>query len=631
MEAIRQATRLGVTPHCVLLSSGVMAEADYVGALAAYLGLGICGPHEAVRLAVPDDEPVSAPTLARYTAPPGAGAGSGIVVLDGTAHRPTKLAQLVATRALGATRFALATPATMRAAVLRCRAEALAEGAAGGLYRKNPAMSASSGLSYAQILGLAVIAGLEIGGFLVVPGAAVIALTALLTLPFLIIVVSRVVAFAALIRAPVARTPLAGPRRPPPDPAGDRDPAHYTVLCPLYCEAAMLPQLVGALLRLDYPVARLEILLLLEAVDGETRRAAANMTLPAHFRVVIVPDRGPRTKPKALDYGLQFARGDYVVVYDAEDIPEPDQLRKALARFRAGGDDLACVQARLMIHNPRDGWLARQFAIEYLALFDALLPTFERLGLALPLGGTSNHFPVEVLRRVGGWDPHNMTEDADLGVRLARYGYRSRMLASTTYEEAPARFGEWLKQRTRWLKGWFQTYIVHTRRPIRLLRDLGLWGFIGFHAIIGGLILSALVHPVFYGLIVWAHFNGGWLAWPETTAGFALWSVALINIVVGYLAAITLGFAAAARRGRWRLALRALLIPPYWLLISLAAYRALFQLFTAPFMWEKTAHGACGPLHDEHGHAIALAGHRRQADGRSRQVSRKHHGSGGPG
>ena len=188
-----------------------------------------------------------------------------------------------------------------------------------------------------------------------------------------------------------------------------------------------------------------------------------------------MPDLQPRTKPKALNYALPLARGEYVVIYDAEDRPEPGHLRQALRAFRAGPSNLAAVQARLNLYNTnlyntKENWLTRQFTIEYCALFDGLLPALDRLRLPIPLGGTSNHFRASALRWLMAWDPFNVTEDADLGIRLARYGYRCRMLGSTTYEEAPARPMSWLKQRTRWLKGYMQTWRVHMNHPGALWR-----------------------------------------------------------------------------------------------------------------------------------------------------------------
>jgi hypothetical protein len=229
--------------------------------------------------------------------------------------------------------------------------------------------------------------------------------------------------------------------------------------------------------------------------------------------------------------------------------------------------------------------------VEYSALFDAILPAIARLGLPVPLGGTSNHLRRETLLAVGGWDPFNVTEDADLGFRLARRGWRTAMLASTTWEEAPASFHSWLRQRTRWLKGWMQTYLVHTRRPFRLVADLGLRGALGLHALMGGLVLAALAHPLLYVLLAYQAVTGRLLAPATTPLEAALWAAAWINLTAGYVASIVVGAASALRRREPGLALSALLMPLCWLLISAAAYRALYQLLTDPYHWEKTEHG----------------------------------------
>jgi cellulose synthase/poly-beta-1,6-N-acetylglucosamine synthase-like glycosyltransferase len=228
----------------------------------------------------------------------------------------------------------------------------------------------------------------------------------------------------------------------------------YIIIAPLHREATLVAKLAVALARIDYPPEKLDIKLVLEEDDHETRAAAERLKLMAPFETIVVPPAHPRTKPKALASALPFARGSFGVVYDAEDEPEPDQLRKALAAFSSDPSRLACVQARLAIDNANDGWLCRHFAAEYAGQFDLFLPALARLRLPLPLGGTSNHFRMDALREVGGWDPFNVTEDADLGIRLARFGFRSGVIESATWEEAPVTLRQWLPQRTRWFKGW---------------------------------------------------------------------------------------------------------------------------------------------------------------------------------
>ena len=373
--------------------------------------------------------------------------------------------------------------------------------------------------------------------------------------------------------------------------SGEEDLPFYSILVPVFREWQVVGELVEALDRLDWPRDRLDILFVTEAPDEETRQALERSLRPQTMRIIVVPPGEPQTKPRALMYALPEARGAYVVVFDAEDEPEPDQLRLAYARFRDGGQKVGCVQARLNIYNVHESWLARQFTLEYTALFDAILPALQALGLPVPLGGTSNHFRREVLENCGGWDPYNVTEDADLGIRLARLGWQVEVLPSTTWEEAPAQFGVWFRQRTRWLKGWMQTCLVHLRRPGALWRELGPRAFLGFVILLGGLILSALVHPLVYGVAAWSLWTGNW-AWllPGAEGAGVAWSLGVFNLAAAYVFGAGLAALAVRRRGFAGLARHAVLIPVYWLLISAAAYGALAGLIFRPYRWQKTDH-----------------------------------------
>ena len=465
-------------------------------------------------------------------------------------------------------------------------AAAAIEQATVGLWVGRPSLSAREPPARWQIVVLSTLIGGLAGVAIASPEAAAFLLTLLLAVPFLCVVALRTVATVEILRAPVNPDVLpAVPRIP--------DPALpiYSLLVPLFDEADVLPRLLKALGALDYPSDRLDILLILEEADPATRAAILSVRLPSQYRVIVVPDVQPRTKPKALNYALAQARGSFVVVYDAEDIPEPGQLRGALAVFARSGPELACLQARLNIDRPDASLLTRQFTLEYSALFDALLPALERLALPVPLGGTSNHFRADVLRRIGAWDPFNMTEDADLGIRLARLGYRTETFASTTWEEAPADLGNWLRQRTRWLKGWMQTYLVHTRHPRRLLRDLGARGHLGFHVLMGGILLSVLAYPVSCGLLAVGIWQERLFAAPDSDFEGWLWWIAAINLGLGVGSSMLVAALAVVRRQRAWLAPWVLLMPVYWLLISLAGYRALVQLVRQPFLWEKTRHG----------------------------------------
>ena len=411
----------------------------------------------------------------------------------------------------------------------------------------------------------------------------VFVLAAVLVLPFFCVVILRT---AALWHK---ATGLATPLKAENIDIDNRRLPRYTLLIPLYDEVDIIADLVSALEAIDYPQDKLQILLILEESDPTTRRAIEGHRLPPHMSTVVVPSGEPRTKPRALNYALRRATGDLVVVYDAEDVPEPNQLRLA-ARLLTAKPRLACVQARLNVLNANETFLTRQFAIEYTVLFDCLLPTLQRLKLPVPLGGTSNHFSRAVLEEVGAWDPFNVTEDADLGIRLARAGWDVQVLSSTTWEEAPPNFASWRNQRTRWLKGWMQTYLVHTRQPLKTARDLGWFPFFGLQVLMGGLILSALVHPWFYAVLAWELTYGPLISFEHDALSSAVKWIGLINLALGYVSGVALGCVAVAGRDRLELAGWAIMMPFYWLLISLAAYRALLQLVLAPYRWEKTQH-----------------------------------------
>jgi len=363
----------------------------------------------------------------------------------------------------------------------------------------------------------------------------------------------------------------------------------YTILVPAYREPEVIPFLVKALRNLDYPLNRLDVIFLLEEDDRETRRAVEDASPPASWRVITVPDSVPKTKPKACNYGLLFARGKYLVIYDAEDIPEPDQLKKAVIAFKLHPENYICFQAALNFFNRDENFLTKMFTLEYSYWFDYMLPGLHRLEMIIPLGGTSNHFETRKLVEIGAWDPFNVTEDADLGVRAYERGYKVGVINSTTYEEANSKLGNWIRQRSRWIKGYMQTWLVHTRHPVRLYRRLGFKGFVSFHLLIGGTPFIFLVNP-----ILWLIF----LYWLITkTFAFELFFPpvvlysALFNLLFGNFLAIYLSMLAVFKRKYYRLLPYALLNPAYWMLHSIAAYKALYELFTKPFYWQKTQHG----------------------------------------
>lgn len=376
---------------------------------------------------------------------------------------------------------------------------------------------------------------------------------------------------------------------PAPAPVAEEDLPLYTILVPLYREANVLPSLVASLTALDYPNEKLDIKLIVEADDRQTRRALRALDLKSFFHIVVVPPSNPRTKPKACNYALRFARGEFTVIFDAEDRPEPDQLRKAVASFRAGPANVGCLQARLNFYNRDENWLTRLFTLDYALWFDFLLPGLDALRVPMPLGGTSNHFRTTVLRAIHGWDSFNVTEDADLGVRLARLGHRATTLDSTTYEEATSHLGDWMKQRSRWLKGYMQTWLVHMRDPVALWRRAGTRGFFAFQLFIGGTFVSSLANPLMWAIFLISHFTG--IAIFTGPFGEALARASLFSLIAGNALFVYLAMLGPYRRGWLKLAPYGLTAPLYWLLISAAAWRALWQLVRRPFHWEKTRHG----------------------------------------
>ncbi|KAB2847829.1 MAG: glycosyltransferase [Hyphomicrobiaceae bacterium] len=566
-RAMRLAEAQGVAPHETLLANGWVHADAYARALANHLGV----------------EPVlSAKGLATGDEIFGqrAGQDSTLLVVNAIRLRPGTIASTIGRLT---SPIALASPREMREARFAATRGQITRRAVYGLLRRTPQLSAARRMRTWQSVALLSIAGLMIGAHAIAADIAVAAWTALLTLPFFAVVLLRLLAMLETLRS--------GQRAAPVTARPDRDLPVYTVLVPLFRETGVLQPLIASLMRLDYPRAKLDIKLVLEEGDASMIEAAGALELPGMFDVIVVPASLPQTKPKALNYALAFAQGDFIVVFDAEDEPDPRQLRQAIAAFDKGGRDLGCLQASLNIYNKRDGWLTRQFTIEYSAQFDCLLPALEKLSLPLPLGGTSNHFRREALADCGAWDPHNVTEDADLGIRLARRGWRTGTIASTTWEEAPVSLLAWLRQRTRWLKGWMQTYAVHTRSPRALHRELGWRGAFAVHALLGGLVLSTLVHPLFYVLLAAEIVSGSILGRPDSLMGAGFWHLSIANLALGFSVAMLTGVIAIRRRGMNSLLPWVLTMPLYWLLISLAAYRAAWQLARDPFRWEKTDHG----------------------------------------
>lgn len=460
-----------------------------------------------------------------------------------------------------------------------------ADNAADGLARKNPALSARVVLSTGQKVGfiLALVAILVCA--LLWPVATLMTSIGIASVVFL---ASTVFKFAVSLRGSrydlverVDRDAL--------DALTDAELPIYTVLVPVFREARIVGRLVENLGRLDYPAEKLEVLILVEEEDDETRDAIAASDPPENFTVVTIPRGQPQTKPRACNVGLDVARGEYLVIYDAEDAPEPDQLKKTVIAFSRSPESTVVMQAALNYFNARENVLTRLFSLEYSYWFDYMLAGLYVSDLPIPLGGTSNHFRTSALRTLGGWDPYNVTEDADLGIRASALGYRVGVVDSTTMEEATSRMGIFIGQRSRWIKGYMQTALVHARQPIRLVREIGMRRFVAFALLIAGTPLTFLGVIPFTLLTLASYF----VPWNEIGLSFppVVWAICLVNFLAGNALMVYLNMMGPYKRGTFWLVGWALLNPLFWILHSLASYKALWQLITKPHYWEKTEHG----------------------------------------
>lgn len=477
-----------------------------------------------------------------------------------------------------ARRICLVPHSVLRGHFVRSSRRALLVGARQALARRWPFATAQLELTRLARIGFVMGLVLLFVLILLVPFAGQLWL---LPITVLVLVAPAVLRLMASLHALRSKLPDLARKRP-----NDGELPVYSVLIPLRDEAHMLTQLHDAMCALDYPPEKLDIIFVVEDRSQATLYAASHWPDDPRFSVVAVPDAAPRTKPKALDFALPLCRGEFVVVFDAEDRPDPDQLWRAALRFR-DEPDLQCLQAQLSIDNGDESWLAGLFAGEYAGQFGVLLPALAHWRLPMPLGGTSNHFRIEALRRLGGWDAFNVTEDADIGIRLARLGLRADVLASRTLEEAPVELRSWLSQRSRWMKGWMQTFIVHNRNPGQLLAQMGWRGMLVFELTVLSMIVSPLLHSALLLIMITLTLLGQ----PVLPALSWSWSGLYFGVLLaGYGASVGLTLVGLHRQRRYRLFTLQLLLPFYWLLMGLATLRALHELIERPFYWAKTAH-----------------------------------------
>lgn len=370
----------------------------------------------------------------------------------------------------------------------------------------------------------------------------------------------------------------------------DKELPIYSIIIPLYQEAGVIEQLLRSLSHLDYPKEKLDIKLILETDDHSTFNAIVEAKPSALYEIIKVPKsivKSPKTKPRACNYALPYCRGELLVIFDAEDVPDPNQLKAAVAQFQRSSNETICLQSRLTFFNFNENFITRMFTLEYAVWFDFFLPGLHKFKAPIPLGGTSNHFKLDELKKIGGWDAYNVTEDADLGLRIFQTGLHVEMLNSRTLEEAPTTISAWIKQRSRWIKGHTITYFIHMRSPIKLLKKMGLVNFLIFQMFFGVTQATFLISPILI-IVSLTNFLGlganiFWMNSLTDASGFLLLFASATHII------FALG--GTVRQKKWSLIIFTILQPVYWLLHSVAAIRAFYQIFFDPHRWEKTTHG----------------------------------------
>jgi cellulose synthase/poly-beta-1,6-N-acetylglucosamine synthase-like glycosyltransferase len=583
--ALRVQARAGGRVGELLVHAGAAAERDVAVALAEQAGL----PFADAAVVHPDPQAVALipePLARRLRVVPILAGREAIDIAAAEVLSEDEVDELAAA-ARRDVRMLFAAPRALEALSRRVHGAEQAAAARTALLARFPGESAAQVLSGPQRWVLGAVAIALVVGLLLAPGSTAAIALGIAAVAVALITAARLwLGFSMLGRSAaieISPADLAA--------ADERALPTYTVLVPLLREGAMVPRLLAALAALDYPRHRLDVRLLVETDDAETLAAVRRAELPPHVTLVEVPLGAPRTKPRALAYGLLHARGERLVVFDAEDRPEPDQLRKAAAAFERLPRRVACLQARLATYNGDRSVLTRWFAADYAVQFDLLLPALAARGAPVPLGGTSNHFVTERLHEVGGWDPFNVTEDADLGVRMHKAGLRTAMLDSVTLEEAPVDPGAWVRQRSRWSKGHLQTLLVQTRHPARLVARLGVRGTLGFLATVGS-VLVPLAAPAFW-LLTTLYFLST-PEWLEEVFSGPVYHVAGVALFAGTIGALLLSVGGVLQRGLFGSVRHALLVPLAWGLVSFAAWRGLAQLPARAHEWEKTEHGAAG-------------------------------------
>ncbi len=370
----------------------------------------------------------------------------------------------------------------------------------------------------------------------------------------------------------------------------------YTIMLPLYREEKIvISTLVKNIENIKYCKNKLKVLILIENHDQQTINFLAETILPNNFEIITVPPGYPQTKARACNYGLQFVQSQYLVIYDAEDRPDALQLRKSVDYFNAYAEKqkknkfsasrLVCLQAYLNFFNEDESIITKLFSLEYFYWFNYIISSLSYCKALIPLGGTSNHFKVDFLKQIGGWDSYNVTEDADLGVRIVQNGGIVQVLQSYTMEEAPITVKAWLNQRSRWIKGYIQTFLVHMRQPFKIKQNLGsIFNIQLFLNIIGGTAILPVLNCL--QLIIWV-FWGNYDVYYISYLAFGLWYTGVLWVL----------YCIQIKLKKFRI-IPLLLVIFYYILYIIAGIMALYSLIKKPHSWNKTDHGSSKSYYD---------------------------------
>ena len=584
--ALVSQARLGDQLGRILTHAGVLSEDAIAGVLSEQFELELLDLADADPMIGDADAVLPEAVAMRHRVVPLERPGRDGALRIAMSDPADKIARSVVAEHVGRpVEAVLVTERTIDELLQKLYAERFVDGAIAALQAARPEECANEVLTRPQRLILIGVALLVVLGLVTIPIVTIIALNVIASFFYITFSGYKLwLSYDSLSHdnlIPVSQAEI--------DALDDRTLPVITILMPLYREGAVLPKLMESIAALDYPATRLDVKLVMEEDDDETAEAIAMLDLPPHFKRMIVPYALPMTKPKACNYGLAHARGELTVIYDAEDRPDPDQLKKVVVAFHKADPSTVCVQCKLNYYNREQNLLTRWFTTEYSMWFDIMLPGLDAQDAPIPLGGTSNHFLTSELVSLGAWDPFNVAEDADLGIRLNRAGWRTAMVDSTTYEEANSDLPNWIRQRSRWVKGYLQTWLVHMRHPVRLARQLGLRNFVSFNIMVGGTPLVFLLNPLYWGLTtLWLLTEAHVLreVFPSYIYFVASFGLLFGNFVFAYANA-----AGAMHRGYFELVKFALISPLYWGFISIAAWKGFIQLFTRPFYWEKTVHG----------------------------------------